>query len=165
MTLIYGAINSAKNTKKVLTKLCKHYTGLKQNTNDTFALGECGRFPIMAIFYMTQVIKYWLKLTQIPNNRYPLQCYLMLKSLTDNGKVTWTTHVKSLLFQNRFGHTWMAEVVGNVRNFLNIFTRRLKDISLQNWHSQMNNSPKTLHYEHFKSQLNVEKYLSIGSKL
>ena len=55
----------------------------------------------------------------------------------------------------------MAEVVGNMRNFLNIFTRRLKDISLQNWHSQMNNSPKTLHYKHFKSQLNVEKYLSI----
>ena len=69
--------------------------------------------------------------------------------------------MKSLLFQNRFGHTWMAEVVSNVRNFLNIFTRRLKDISLQNWHSQMNNSPKTLHYEHFKSQLNVGKYLSI----
>ena len=150
----------SEKTEKVQTKFCKYYTGLKQNTNDSFALGECGRFP-MAIFYMTQVIKYWLKLTQMPNNRYPRQCYLMLKSLTDNGKVTWTTHVKSLLFQNGFGHAWMADGVGNVPNFLNIFTRRLKDISLQNWHSQINDSPKGLHYKHFKSQLDVEKYLSI----
>ena len=36
----------------------------------------------------------------------------------------------------------MAEGEGNVRNFLNIFTRRLKDISLPNWHSQINDSPK-----------------------
>ena len=150
----------SEKTEKVQTKFCKYYTGLKQNTNDTFALGECGRFP-MAIFYMTQVIKYWLKLTQMPHNRYPRQCYLMLKSLTDNSKVSWTTHVKSLLFQNGFGHAWMADGVGNVRNFLNIFTRRLKDISLQNWHSQINDSPKALHYKHFKSQLDVEKYLSI----
>ena len=86
----------------------------------------------------------------------------MRKSLTENGKVTWTTHVKSLLFDDGFGHSWMAEGVGNVRNFLNIFTRRLKDISLQNWHSQINDSPKVLHYKHFKTQLDVEKYLSIN---
>ena len=156
---IWGYKFSEKN-EKVQTKFCKYYTGLKQNTNDTFALGECGRFP-MAIFYMTQVIKYWLKQTQMPNNRYPRQCYLMLKSLTDNGKVTWTTHVKSLLFQNGFGRAWMAKGEGNVCNFLNLFTRRLKDISLQNWHRQINDSPKALHYKHFKSQLDVEKYLSI----
>ena len=83
-SMIWGYKFRKKKSKKVQTK---YYTGLKQNTNDTFALGECGRFP-MAIFYMTQVIIYWLKLTQMPNNRYPRQCYLMLKSLTDNGKVT-----------------------------------------------------------------------------
>ena len=55
----------------------------------------------------------------------------------------------------------MAKGVGNVWNFLNIFTRRLKDIYLQNWHSQINDSPKALHYKHLKSQLDVEKYLSI----
>ena len=64
MALRYGAINSAKKPKKYKPNFCKYYTGLKQNTNDSFALGECGRFP-MAIFYMTQVIKYWLKLTQM----------------------------------------------------------------------------------------------------
>ena len=67
----------------------------------------------------------------------------------------------SLLFQNGFGHAWMAKGVGNVWNFLNIFTRRLKDIYLQNWHSQINDSPKALHYKHLKSQLDFEKYLSI----
>ena len=36
-------------------------------------------------------------------------------------------------------------------------TRRLKDTSLQNWHSQINESPNALHYKHLKSQLDVEK--------
>ena len=91
MVLRFGFQLSEK-IEKIQTKFCKYYTGLKQNTNDSSVLGECGRFPL-AIFNMTHVVKYWIKLTQMSNSRYPRQCYLMLKSLTDNGKVTWTTHV------------------------------------------------------------------------
>ena len=53
----------------------------------------------------------------------------------------------------------MAKVVGDVRSFLNIVKRRLKDISLQNWYSQINYLPKALHYKHFKLHLDIEVYL------
>ena len=42
-----------------------------------------------------------------------------------------------------------------------IFTQRIKDISLQNWRRSINDSPKVDHYKYFKTQLDVEKYLSI----
>ena len=105
---------------------------VKQKTPDNFALGECGRFPL-AVFYMTQTVKYWIKLTQMTNHRYPRQCYLMLRSLTDAGKTTWASHIKKLLFEHGFWYAWIADSVGNTNVFLNTFTQRIKDISLQNW--------------------------------
>ena len=53
----------------------------------------------------------------------------------------------------------MAKVVGDVRSFLNIVKIRLKDISLQNWYSQINYLPKALYFKHFKSHLDIEVYL------
>ena len=145
-------------TEKVQSKFCKYFIGLKQNTNDSFALGECGR---LAVCYMTQADKYWLKLTEMPNHRYPKQFYGMLKSLTDAGKTTWATHIRSLLFENGFDHAWIAGTVGDTSAFLSMFTRRIKDISDQNWQRSLNDSPKANHYKHFKSQLDVKKYLFI----
>ena len=147
-------------TEKVQSKFCKYFIGLKQNTDDSFALGECGRLPL-AVCYMTQAVKYWLKLTQMPNHRYPKQCYGMLKSLTAAGKNTWATHIRSLLFENGFGHAWIAGTVGDTNAFLSMSTHRINDISLQNWQRSLNDSPKANHYKHFKSQLDVEKYLFI----
>ena len=146
--------------EKVQSRFCKYFIGLKQSTNDSFALGECGRLPL-AVCYTTRALKYWLKLTQMPNNRYPRQCYNMLKSLTDAGKITWATHIRSLLFENGFGHAWIEGSVGNANAFIALYIRRIKDISLQNWHRIVHDSPKAYHYRHFKSQLDVEKYLSI----
>ena len=150
----------SEEIERIQTKFCKQYLSLRQNTNDDFALGECGRFPL-AVSYMTQAIKYWLKLLYMPYNRYPRQCYLMLKSLTDAGKTTWTTHIKSLLFEYGFGYAWIENEVGNSNYFLNLFKQRIKDISIQNWHQSITSSSKATHYKHFKSNLDVEKYLSI----
>ena len=74
---IYGAeiwgYKFSEEIEKIQTKFCKQYVGLKQKTADIFALWECGRFPL-AVAYMTQCVKYWIKLTQMPNDRYPRQC-------------------------------------------------------------------------------------------
>lgn len=59
--------------EKIPSTFCKQYVGLKQNTNDAFAIGGCGRLPL-AVTYMAQAIKYWLKLPQMPNKTYPRQC-------------------------------------------------------------------------------------------
>ena len=42
-----------------------------------------------------------------------------------------------------------------------MFKQRIKDISIQNWCQRIMNSPNATHYKHFKTNLDVEKYLSI----
>lgn len=161
---IYGAeiwgYKYSEEIEKIQAKFCKRYVGLKQNSADIFALSECGRFPL-AVFYIAQCIKYWVKLTQMPNHRYPRQCYLMLRSLTEAGKTTWTTHIKTLLFEYGFGYAWIADNVGNSNAFIASFIQRIKDISLQNWRQSINDSPKADHYKYFKTHLDVEKYLFV----
>ena len=42
-----------------------------------------------------------------------------------------------------------------------IFKQRLLDNALQEWHTDLNDSRKALHYKYFKTMLNVEKYLTL----
>ena len=133
---------------------------MNQSVAHFFALSECGRYPL-SINYMSRCIKYWTKLLQMSNNRYPRQCYTMLKNLDDLGRRTWATCIKHLLFENGFGYVWISQDIGNANMFLNQFTGRLKDCALQKLSANINASSKSEHYKCFKTLLNTERYLLI----
>ena len=64
-------------------------------------------------------------------NRYPHQCYKMLRSLDEAGRMyVYASHVRTLLFEHGFGYIWIANTVGDANRFINIFTQRVKDISI-----------------------------------
>ena len=77
----------------------------------------------------------------MPNHRYPKQCYNMLRSFSDSGKINWAYG---------FGYVWEANTVGDGVHFVNVFRQRVKDCFVQQWHSNIENSPKALYYKHFK---------------
>ena len=56
---------------------------------------------------------------------------------------------------------WVAQGVGNESNFIQLFKTRIKDCYLQIWKSNLDNSPKALHYKYFKPDLYSELYLDI----
>ena len=128
------------------------------------ALGECGRYPLFIDYYM-YCIKYWCRLLEMPNSRYPRNCYLMLKSLDDVGRKNWATSVKNLLFLYGFGNVWISQEVGNANQFIRCFKQRLIDCFKQNWHGNINESGRCFHYKHYKSLLNTEQYLLIDMPL
>jgi len=130
--------------EKVQIQFCKQYCNLPQNTPDILALGECGRLPL-CITYMSNCIKFWLKITRMENHRYPNQCYKMLKDLDDAGRRTWASHIRELLFSYGFGYVWFAQGVGHEDNFIHLFKTLLQDCYLQVWKSKIHNSPKALH--------------------
>lgn len=150
----------SKTIEKIHIQFCKKFVGLHQNTADYFALSECGRYPL-AVTYMSNSVKYWAKVVQMPDHRYPKQCYIMLRSLTEAGKVTWASHIRTLLFMYGFGYVWEANTVGDSISFVNMFKQRIKDCFLQQWHTDINESPKSLHYKHFKLILEMESYLTV----
>ena len=121
---------------------------------DGMALAECGR-------YQVKCIKHWLKLLFLPTHRYPKQCYLMLKRLSDNGRSTWTAAVSSLLFSYGLGYVWIAQKIGDANRFLQVFNARVRNIASQNMMHMISISHKADSYKQFKSLLNVERYLSL----
>ena len=56
------------------------------------------------IFNSIQCIKYWLSLITMDGQRYPKQCYIMLRRLQMGGRLTWCSKVKNMLFQYGFGY-------------------------------------------------------------
>ncbi len=122
------------------------------------ALGECGRLPL-CVTYHTNCIKYWCKLLQMPDHRYPKNCYLMLKQLDDAGRVTWAIHIKQLLFRYGFGYIWLSQDVGDIEVFVCTFKTRISDCMRQNWNTNIWDSTRCDTYKFFKSQLSPEKYI------
>ena len=95
----------------------------------------------------------------MPNSRYVKNCYLMLKSLDNQGKKTWASSVKELLFKYGFGDVWLEQGVGDKIAILRAFTTRLRDCHFQDWHRETHDSSKLSVYCTFKSCLELEKYL------
>ena len=146
--------------ESVHNEFCKNFLGVNSSVNNVVALGECGRLPL-CVTYITNCIKYWCRLLCMGNHRYPKNCYKMLKSLDEAGRQNWVSKVRHLLFQYGFGYVWIAQEFGNENFFINQFKTRISDCMQQNWHSDINESPRCDSYKEFKSLLNVERYLTL----
>jgi len=83
----------------------------------------------------------------------------MLKSIDDAGRISWATKVKSILFTYGFGYVWISQEIGDCDMFIIFFRSRLIDCFTQNWHDTVSNSSRCHHYRHFKTLLNIERYL------
>ena len=150
-----------KKIESAHAKFCKKYCLLPENCADNFALSECGRLPL-CISYMTECVKFWLRVIRLELSRYPKQCYNLLLQLDYAGRKTWATHVKNLLFTYGFGYVWIIQDVGDENQFLRAFKNRLADCYLQKMKGDIIESPKGRYFQHFSSLLNVERYLSIN---
>ena len=98
--------------------------------------GVLGRYPLFVITYI-KCIKFWLRLTQLPDNRIAKQAYLMILQQQERGKVNWAFEVKNVLLTNGFGFVWMMQGVGNSSLFLKEFKDRLICCYKQNWHAKL----------------------------
>lgn len=75
--------------------------------------------------------------------------------------------LKQLLCTYGFGYVWLEQQVGNEKDFSELFQTRVKDIFIQNWHSELVDSPRARCYLLFTNEfgykshldtLNIEKY-------
>ena len=124
MVLLYGSEiwghTVAEPVEKVQITFCKFILGVGKTANNVAILGEVGKLP-MFIQYQKRCVKYWLKLIEMDQNRSPLACYKMLKDLDDQGRRTWATDIRNMLYRYGFGHVWMNQGVGDTTAFINAF--------------------------------------------
>ena len=162
--LLYGSeiwgTRYAGYIEYVHQKFCKYVLNVSINTSNAAALGELGRRPLR-VQYNFRCVKYWLTIVQDKSKRLRNSLCYALKNLDDVGKQTWASEIKGLLYRNGFGHVWVNQGVGDVEQFLALYTQRLVDISIQEWHSNITENRKLDPYILYKSEMSFETYLSI----
>ena len=68
--------------------------------------------------------------------------------------------VRDLLCRYGFGEVWFNQGFGDVNVFLNEFRLRCRDMYIQDFHSNLQNSNKALFYRHIINQLQPSLYLT-----
>jgi len=165
--LTYGAevwgTKKFKDIESIQIYFCKKMIGLPQQTTNNAVMGECGQYPVY-IECVKKCIKYWLKILRMPDTRYVKCCYGMLKGMDENGKETWVSGIRTLLFQYGYGVVWMNQGVGDEGIFILQLMQRLKDTYRQDWYREVHDSSKLSIYCTFKATLALEPYLKIVNK-
>ena len=91
---------------------CKKALSVSQKIPNAMIYGELGRYPLY-INTIMKLVKYWLKLVDIPDDRLPKAVYQPVKSLDDKGVKIWTSDIRTCLFPYAFGIVRVSQQVGN----------------------------------------------------
>lgn len=165
--LTYGAevwgLSGTTEIEKVATRFYKGILGLRPNSCDTFVRGELGRHT-MASRIMTKVIKFWSRLTRNNTDCGASKCYQYQKHLADNGRTSWASQVRDLLFAYGMSDVWMNQGVGSVTEFVTEFSERSRVASHHDWISNVNSFGNLRTYKTMKFELKLEWYLNSAIK-
>ena len=160
--LVYAAeiwgCNSYEYIERIHRKFLRQQLGVSSSTSNIVVYGETGRYPL-SVIYLVKCVKYWLKLVEMDNNRYPKACYKMLYNLDENNRQTWVSFVKETLYKYGFMYAWLQQGVGDKTRFIYEFKQRLIDMWKQEWHAGLD-TPKLSTYKLFKLESCQEKYLT-----
>ena len=61
---------------------------------------ETGRFPT-AIRYKIKMLKYWSRLTRLPESSRVKQIYKLLREMSELGYKTWVSNTQNLMYENQ----------------------------------------------------------------
>ena len=62
-----------------------------------------------------------------------------------------------------FGNVWLQQGVGNSELFVDIFKRRINDVTIQQWHTEIQENRKLNVLSQIKEILEIETYLSCAT--
>jgi hypothetical protein len=139
---------------------------MKQSTPHFMIYGELGRFPLY-IDIKTRVISYWCKLFTGKASKLPAISYKLLHSFFCNGNISapWVNFVKYILDNCGLSNVWTFQNINfNTEWVIPYVKLRLRDHFLQEWNSNLENSPKALNYRHYKQIFEFENYFNILEK-
>ncbi|XP_035693553.1 uncharacterized protein LOC118427738 [Branchiostoma floridae] len=138
----------------VLLNYCKILLQVPRSSVNAAVRGELGTFPLY-IEAQSQLIKYWLRLQNLPNDRIVKKAY----DFAVEQEQDWAVHVQDILCRHGFQNVWLNPAV-DAKHFGNVFKERLKDTFVSGWRQEIRNYSKLQTYSKFKTNFTLEKYLS-----
>ena len=124
---------------------------------------ELGRFPLY-IDIKTRVISYWCKLLTGKASKLSAISYKFLHGFFCNGNISapWVKFVKDILDKCGLSNVWTFQSVNFNNEWVIAYVKlRLRDNFLQEWNSNLENSPKALNYRLYKQIFQFENYFNI----
>ena len=146
-------------TEKVHMFAARKLLGVTAKNPKTMIYGELNRYPL-AIDSKMRVLKYWLKLNEMDEERLPKQAYNRAEKELDAEK-SWGNNIKELLEKNGYGYVWINKGVMYKNSFLKSFKQRLVDQYWQEWHTKINEKDRYKKYKEFKESHLEEPYLKL----
>ena len=133
---------------------------LPRSTAKCMLYGELGRFSHEGVI-IKRLISYWLRIKGGNCSSLAHKMYMYQKEQLDkNGyKSKWLANIKSLLDVNGFNNIFDAGDINKVW-ILKSLDRRVKDIYLQQWRSEMRTNSLCSNYRMFKTTFEMEQYIT-----
>ncbi len=162
--LLYGCevwgYENLKQIEQLHVKFCKYIMLVKKNTPNSMVHGELGRYPL-DITVKCRMLSFWTKLVNYSEcNKYSSRMYNQLRIMFDNNilKTKWMMYIKGILDECGLSYVWNQNKI-NAKWLILQVKQTLKDIFVQQWLGQLDNSNKTLNYRMYKTEFRFEKYL------
>jgi hypothetical protein len=145
---IWG-LHRIEGLETVHMQACKRFLGVSIMTPNKMVYSELQRFPLYVCSAL-RVIKYWIRILCMDDNRLPKQCYNMLLCMDRNGYSCWVTKVRLFLCQSGFSYVWLSQDAQTVKCVLPYLKQRLIDNFVQEWEACMRNSERYCIYRTLK---------------
>jgi hypothetical protein len=149
--------------ERIHKKFCKWIVNVKLSTNTLALYSEFGRFPLH-IGRLKRIIKYWLNLHGQKQNNCILKTIIEKQrfSIEHNSRVVnWSSKVRDILQSSGFNDVWQFPSSVNIKVFIPILDRRLKDIYITEWRMGVESSSALYIYRELKQSFERSTYLTI----
>ncbi|MFO7744505.1 MAG: reverse transcriptase family protein, partial [Psychroflexus sp.] len=161
--LHYGAeiwgYQTAQGLETLQLQYYKHAYGLHKTTHSLVLKGDLGIYSLK-IRRKIQMIKFWLKILNLPKERLISAAYKDL--LTQKSKTTWTAQIRKILQETGFSNAWNGgQGPLDQENFIKEFQARLHDQEIQLWWTALDKSTSLTLYRDIKRIYGQETYLKL----
>ena len=164
--LLYGSevwgMENIDLIEKFHNSFLRKITNLKKSTPIYMLHAELGRYPLQINIKM-RMINLWLSIITGKFNKLSNITYKILKSEFDSGvyEHKWPKSIKNILDSVGMSELWQAGQIQNVNATRNYIRQTLIDQNLQTWQANLEMSTKGLNYKLYKSDINIENYLTL----
>ena len=151
--------------EKMHLQFCKMMLKVKNSTNNNMVLGELGRLPL-AYNVDCRMLGFWYKLITGQQNKISCILYKALFNLDAQFqfKNDWLNKIRTILCNCGLDEYWFDPVKVHTLSYVNfksLYKKKLYEMYHARWKSSIDSSSKCFLYKNFKTELVLEKYLTI----
>lgn len=124
--------------------------------------GELGKFEIHSII-CKRMVNFWSRLVTGKKSKFSHVLYSLInqmsESTTCNYNSRWICKVKEILNLCGLSYFWLLQSNHDPKSLKSIIDRRMNDMDLQTWNSDVNKNSLCYNYRIIKNTLHCEQYL------